>query len=53
MNVDNLDDGADLIERFVLDRAIGTYEWDDGLDEKLRIPVVKAIHEVCGEVSLA
>jgi hypothetical protein len=42
---------ADLIERFVDDRKIGDYEWDDYTAPDSKDPLINAVQEVCRMVS--
>lgn len=42
---------ADLIERFVDDRKIDDYEWDDYTAPESKEPLINAVQEVCRMVS--
>lgn len=51
MNCNDLNEWADLIDRFVNGHAIGTYEWDDSLHVKVDDPLISSVQGICGEVA--
>jgi hypothetical protein len=50
MNRNDLSDWADLIERFLTEKNIGDYEWDDHIQAHVGVPLIDAIRMVCGQI---